>query len=345
MAGEIRIEPAIFPAIRGYYAEQDAALGRAQVYLTEHCSLNNAMGLLLSCLQPQYDTARDSMTNAVVSLRDTMTGLTVNLDDYAKECAEEEEQKQQELKTMHDRLTAIEDQLSSGGGNVGPGGSTGGGGGVGGGSGGGMGGGSGSVAPAVPDMAEVPEPTIVPEPEIQPEAEPEVETEPETVTEPDAEIHPETEPEVLPDPEPEPEVPPTPGAEGQPGPEIGNGSANAEVDIDVDVVNNGNGEVNVNVTVVIEQEIVDARDAEEAARNAAYSDELWAERASADPLGRSADELRLAWEAREPILVEDLATGETAFGYQAAPSVFDTSHRFGVWVPDTAASAAQPVGV
>ena len=56
--------------------------------------------------------------------------------------------------------------------------------------------------------------------------------------------------------------------------------------------------------------------AEQQAERAAFYDELWEEQAAHDPLGRSADELRIAWENRETIVLdESLLSGKTTLGY------------------------------
>ena len=85
--------------------------------------------------------------------------------------------------------------------------------------------------------------------------------------------------------------------------------------------------------------ILDQRELEDNAREAAFYEKLWQEKAAEDPLGRSADELRLAWEEREAIPLEVIAPGESAVGYTSTPLPGGgTSIRFEIFIPETTTS-------
>jgi hypothetical protein len=73
-------------------------------------------------------------------------------------------------------------------------------------------------------------------------------------------------------------------------------------------------------SVDVDPELIIGREAEQNAREAAFYEQVWEERAAADPLGRGADELRLAWESREPIPIEEVPAGESSLGYAATPT-------------------------
>lgn len=71
--------------------------------------------------------------------------------------------------------------------------------------------------------------------------------------------------------------------------------------------------------VEVNPEIADERAAAESARESAFYERVWEEKAASDPLGRSADDLRLAWEAREPIPIDDIPVMESGIGYAEMP--------------------------
>jgi uncharacterized coiled-coil protein SlyX len=54
--------------------------------------------------------------------------------------------------------------------------------------------------------------------------------------------------------------------------------------------------------------------AAENAREAAFYDQFWKEQASVDPLGRTADALREAWESKEPIQLDPTLSGGLGYG-------------------------------
>ena len=64
-----------------------------------------------------------------------------------------------------------------------------------------------------------------------------------------------------------------------------------------------------------------ATEARQNAREAAFYDQFWQEQAQNDPLSRSAQELREAWEARQPIDPTATPPGATSLGYSAPESI------------------------
>jgi hypothetical protein len=76
-------------------------------------------------------------------------------------------------------------------------------------------------------------------------------------------------------------------------------------------------------TPVLEDGTAPVASPEQRAHEAALYEHLWKDQAARDPLGRSADELRLAWEEREPLAVDGgLARAGASIGYGAAQSAF-----------------------
>ncbi|MBX3094148.1 MAG: hypothetical protein KF680_06355, partial [Cryobacterium sp.] len=95
-----------------------------------------------------------------------------------------------------------------------------------------------------------------------------------------------------------------------------------------------------NNTIVVDPAQALPHDAADQSRLEEFYERMWEERAAEDPLGRSAAELRAAWEAREPVPLEEALPGETTLGYSDAPRQGSTI-RFEIFVPD---SMLQPSG-
>jgi len=93
-------------------------------------------------------------------------------------------------------------------------------------------------------------------------------------------------------------------------------------------------------TVVAVDPATAAQDAQQAAR---YQ-QFWREQATADPLGRTADQLREAWEAREPITFDSATAASNALGYGSTDKPLITA-QFTIIVQPAASTSHTVIGV
>jgi hypothetical protein len=299
----IAVDPAMFPRIHLYYSQERGDLEVIRNYVQTNCTLSDSFGLLLKILQPLYNDARDKSFGAMQTLSNTLNALGQQVDEYEREWAIEEANKQQILdntpvdpgSTATATATSTAPVMPSSFGGGGGGGSFGGGGNT----------STGSTTTGDGNTTHDDDATSTID-----------DNDTKTITGDDND------------------------------------------DTNVNVTNNGDGDVTVvinkdgTVTVTKPDGTVETQEVEDGsstdtpidptldpeeiaaqnAREAAFYEEFWKEQAAVDPLGRSADELRLAWENRDPITMnEDIMP--TGIGYVSVDAVTPHPELFTV-VPD-----------
>jgi hypothetical protein len=325
MSGQRQVDPPTLESLSQSYTTLERDATAISAYLHANCQLDNSIGLLLLWLRPMFEQGRDhgftAFANASAALKGAAHQVTGALHD-----AEVAEGKREEilraLQAEVDNLTARVGQLeqavaSDAGANAGGSGHSDGGGYSGGGSDGGAGGGGGGgggaggsfhpvspgAAATLPTAPPTPAPLIAPPTTVAPG----------TVPPPTA-------------------VPGIPDAHG--GSTTGVTSP-VTVNLTVDerqttiTVGNGNsGAVSVggdvNGTVVGAPGSpgtvgTDPLTGSSSAHDSAMYDRLWKDMAKDDPLGRTAEQLRVAWESREAIEIPDSTSGST-LGYSTEAS-------------------------
>lgn len=301
MAQQITADPELFPSIAYYYESQCNDLMLIKEFVVANCTLDDAFGLLLSIMKPQYEDARDKTISAMTSITELLRDLASKVDDYAVELDEDEAEISSQLSQLEARVAELEaaaaTQASASAASSA----------AGGGGGGGYSGPGGNVTAGV--AAETPAPET-PAPETS-----DVDTSGDDNTN-DGDDDGDTIVNITIDgdnntvtvgEDGEVEVEPT--DETAPVPETTPVSPSADEAVGAAPVSDIPS-TEPPVAVVLDPAVVEAEDAQ----RAEFYDQLWEEQAAKDPLGRSADELRLAWEAREPIEL-DLSTETPAVGY------------------------------
>ena len=312
MSQPIKVDASLFLAIESFYADQQLALSGMEKYLLSSCVLADAFGLLLSGLKPQYDAGREKATTVMHTIEESIGALRSNVVDYQHDVEEQEKAVQAQSDALRKQAediaaaaaaaaTAAASSASSGGGYRTPGGD------------GGRApysGPSGSVTPPVTAVAPVaPSAPVAPVAPVAPAAG--VTTtinagEGSTVTVIDGNGN------VVahhnagtPDPTPTPIPTPTPTT-AAPGTSTHAGPATPDP-------------TSIAPPATASATPLDpAALAAQNAHHAALYDQLWKDQAAVDPLGRSASELRLAWEARESVALDPASVGGTAIGFGAA---------------------------
>ena len=317
MSQPIKVNDSLFLAIESFYSNQQLALSGIENYLQQNCALGDAFGLLLGGLKPQYDEGREKATSVVRAIEKSIGALRSNVVDYQHDVEEQEKAVQAQTDALRKQAddiaaaaaaaaaaTATASSVSSGGGYRTPGG------------GGGRAtysGPSGSVTPPVtavaPSASVVPVAPLAP---VTPAASGVTTTinagEGSTVTVIDGNgnvvaHHNAGTPDPTTTPTPTPIPTPTTAAPGT--------STHA-------------GPATPDPTSIAPPATASATPLDPAAlaaqnaHHAALYDQLWKDQAAVDPLGRSASELRLAWEARESVALDPASVGGTAIGFGAA---------------------------
>jgi uncharacterized protein YukE len=283
VAKTIAVDPAIFPSIDAYYEKESADVLRVKSYVQSNCTLDSSFGVLLSLLKPKYDAARDHTFTALDTVANTLDKLAQQVEGYAKDVAANETSLQAQVTSMQAQLDAMQSEIS--GLTASPSGS-------GASFGGGGGGGGGTPVPHLTAPAPVTSPpaATVPTDPAPPVTTPPVTTPPVT-TPPDDTVPPGTTP---------------PASTAPAGPTTIEGGG-------VQVTLGNNDQVTIitgNNDVMGDNDAVNADDAHDAALYA----QLWQDEAAHDPLGRSADQLREAWEASEPIPFDPASLGTLQSG-------------------------------
>lgn len=311
MSQPIKVDASLFLAIESFYADQQLALSGVEKYLLSNCVLADAFGLLLSGLKPQYDEGREKASTVMQAVEKSIGALRSNVIDYQHDVEEQEKAVQAQTDALRNQAediaaaaaaTAAASAASSGDGYRAPGGD------------GGRApysGPSGSVTPPVTAVAPVaPSAPVAP---VAPAAGVTTTTtinagEGSTVTVIDGNGN------VVahhnagtPDPTPTP----TPVSTSSPAVSAPGTSTHA-------------GSATPDPTPLVPSATASATPldpaalAAQSAHHAALYDQLWKDQAAVDPLGRSASELRLAWEARESVALDPASVGGTAIGFGAA---------------------------
>ena len=314
MTGQKQVDPPTLESLAQSYTTLERDATAISAYLHANCQLDNSIGLLLFWLRPMFEQGRDhgftAFANASAALKGAAHQVTGALHD-AEVAEAEREELLRALQAEVDNLTARVGQLEQGAatssGANGGGGSGGGGGGGGGGSFRPVSPGAAATLPMAPPAPAPPTPTppIVPTTTVAPG----------TVPPPTA-------------------VPGIPDAHG--GSTTGV-TTPVTVNLTVDerqttiTVGNGNsGAVSVggdvNGTVVGGPGAfgtgavgTDPLTGSSSAHDSAMYDRLWKDMAKDDPLGRTAEQLRVAWESREAIEIPD-STSSSTLGYSTDAS-------------------------
>lgn len=331
MSQLIAADPDVFPKLAYYYETQCNDLMAIKEFVVANCTLDDAFGVLLSVMKPQYEEARDKTMNGMDSVIATLRDLGVKAIETKDEFEAQENAIIDDVTTLDHEVTQVQMQPTAppGGGSGYGGGPGGGSGGSGGGSGGGSyTGGSGDVTGTIDpgddttsndgdddgdttinvtvngdnNTVTIGEDGEVDVVENDPETETETETDTETGTdtetpvdgEPETGTETEADTDTDADPEKETDSDTTTGTEAGTGTETGT----ATETIDPEDEN-----------ALLDPEVVAA---ENAAKAELY-DKFWQEQSANDPLGRTPEELRLAWESREPIELKIDTTNEVGY--------------------------------
>jgi|GEM_PF-4175856 len=306
MSQPIKVDASLFLAIESFYADQQLALSGVEKYLSSNCVLADAFGLLLSGLKPQYDAGREKATTVMHTIEESIGALRSNVVDYQHDVEEQEKAVQAQTDALRKQAediaavaaAAAASVASSGGGYRTPGGD------------GGRApysGPSGSVTPPV--TAAAPSAPVAP---VAPAAGVTTTTinagEGSTVTVIDGNGNVVAHHNAgIPDPTPTPTpVSPSSPAVSAPGTSTHAGPATPDP-------TSAAPPATASATPLDPAAL-----ASQNAHHAALYDQLWKDQAAVDPLGRSASELRLAWEARESVALDPASVGGTAIGFGAA---------------------------
>jgi len=324
MSGQQRVDPPTLTSLSQGYTTLERDATAISDYLHANCQLDNSIGLLLLWLRPMFEQGRDrgytAFANASEALKGAARQVTGALGDAEVAEAEREEllrALQAEVDNLAARVGQLEQGAATSSGANGGGGSGGGGGG--GAAGGGGGGSFHSVSPgaaaALPTAPPAPAPPT-PSPPIAP---------PTTFA-----------PGTVPPPTAVPGIPDAHGGsttgvttpvtvnltvdERQTTITVGNGNSGAVTvggDVNGTVVGApgalGTGAV---FTGAVGTEPLTGSSS---AHDSAMYDRLWKDMAKDDPLGRTAEQLRVAWESREAIEIPDSTSGST-LGYSTDAS-------------------------
>jgi hypothetical protein len=299
MTDIITVDPAMFPQVDAYYQKQRSEALQIKNYLTVNCTLGDAFGLMLSGMKPQYDTARNSAFTAIQTIADTLEKIGDHMAAYGQDVAAEEAEKAAIFAALQAQLVPAPSVTSTPGEAEGttadlnstrtnqPGGAA-----------------LSAAAGTLPQFA--------PSPPVSHAA-------------------------VLP-PNQSPNAAPDTTSGATSGAALGSASS---VDITVNggtaniVIENGrNGEsFYAGEKISTQQNVIGGNNvfggdrafgqhestviAQQNAREAAFYERFWQEQAATDPLARSADQLRAAWESRQPIDASGAANspGVTTLGY------------------------------
>jgi len=320
MTGQKQVDPPTLESLAQSYTTLERDATAISAYLHANCQLDNSIGLLLFWLRPMFEQGRDhgftAFANASAALKGAAHQVTGALHD-AEVAEGEREELLRALQAEVDNLTArvgkLEQGAATSSGANGGGGSGGGGGGAGG-AGGGGGGSFHSVSPGaaatLPTAPPAPAPAT-PSPPIAP---------PTTVA-----------PGTVPPPTAVPGIPDHHGGsttgvttpvtvnltvdERQTTITVGNGNSGA-VSVGGDVNGTAVGAPGGLGTGAVGTEPLTGSSS---AHDSAMYDRLWKDMAKDDPLGRTAEQLRVAWESREAIEIPDSTSGST-LGYSTDAS-------------------------
>lgn len=340
--GVVSLEPELKAGIINYCAQLESGINATHKHLLNYVQLEGSTGMLTRMMYPKYVEGReqtlsvfDAMEKVVAGLREQFAAACTDFETY-------EEQVQSQLDSMAEKIAELEALLKAGGGGGVGGGGTGGGGG---GFGGGGGGFTPPPAPEIPQFGGDEDDDSSVEINISIDADGnvdvDVDADGDDVTvnididtdddTPDPEAPVEDEPEssggVVAD-----------GGSGTGGAGSGGGGGGGSVSAPLPSVELGADTLD---GVIPESALYDLNltPAEQAER-AAFYERLWEEQSARDPLGRSATELRLAWENRDPVVIDPTANAEATLGYtEAEPGLADIDIAWAVAPAGAGASA------
>jgi len=324
MSGQQRVDPPTLTSLSQSYTTLERDATAISAYLHANCQLDNSIGLLLLWLRPMFEQGRDrgftAFANASEALKGAARQVTGALGD-AEVAEGEREEILHRLQAEVDNLTARVGQLEQGGATSS--GANGGGGSGGGGGAGGAGGGGGGSFHSVSPGAAATLPTAPPAP-APPTPSPPI-APPTTVA-----------PGTVPSPTAVPGIPDAHGGsttgvttpvtvnltvdERQTTITVGNGNSGA-VSVGGDVNGTVVGAPGALGTGAVGTGAVgtDPLTGSSSAHDSAMYDRLWKDMAKDDPLGRTAEQLRVAWESREAIEIPD-STSSSTLGYSTDAS-------------------------
>jgi len=347
MAELIKHDFSLFPELSIFYKDQEQDLLAMKTFIVRYCRVKDATGVFIQSLIGPYHEARGVAETAFDNAAQLCSNLADDMITYAAEKQAEEEQYASDLKDLEDRILALEKALAEAEAAGTPAGTTPTGGGTGG-STGGSGGGTNTNTNANDNSADIDNENIVTIEPVDPPVEPPVEpplnnpagpnfsggydetntwvgiggygedatwygpeyTDDKGVVHGPGPVDDDGDwrmPVVTPDPTTTP-VTALPGNATVPGTEtpIADDAATDDAATD-DAATDDAGDM----TPLVPGDEVPS--AEDQARTSALYDRVWEEQAANDPLGRTAEELRTAWEEREPISFE--MSDSTSVGY------------------------------
>jgi len=340
-ASVVAVDPEIRQPITHYYTEQSRALEQVSEHLGSYCNLNGSFGFVLAAMvKPKYTSARQRVQGALSTSRDVVDSLCTQFNETMTDLENAEASYQDEIDSLQDGLDCCCDDTNPHG-SGGYGGGYGSGGGYGGS--GGFGGPS-SWAPSDPGASADSHVNVSVHVDSDGDVDVDVDVDGNSsavdidvevessgaghtdVSDPDDDAGNEA---VTPEPaDASDATATTPATSGHGSAPVAEASAAPEKDLDSNTLDG------------VLPEPTSSLSAEQLAQRATYYDQIWQEQAASDPLGRSADELRLAWENREQIeLDESLLAGAHTIGYGDTTSLSDVPADLGLLPGANGASA------
>ncbi len=298
------LEIDVIGELNSCYTQLAGAADATGEYVRRHCTLNNSTGLLLSMLASPYHDARDQMFVAFDTISELLREVTVQLDGYQQEVEEHEQHTLDEIHALlEELLTATTTPTQPAPANPNPGAP------YSGGTGGfGSAGPSNSGAGSPPDLH-----NAAPiDGSLDEATTPQPPTEPEDAIDLEDAVDPE---------QPEADDTRTTTIDSGDGDDITivveEGATATIVMGDGNTTTvNGPDPLTESVALETDPDALAAAMAAENAQDAAFYDQWWTELAARDPLHRTADELREAWESRELLDLDASALNELGLADQ-----------------------------
>lgn len=326
-APTVTVDPSVKEPIVAYCQAQSEAMERITAHLNTYCTLNGSFGLLLGVfMRPRYEQSRDRAFEAFGHVRATVDALTTQLQAAMTDMEQHEQSVQQQLDEVLKQLEELRNAGTTGGT----------GGGTGGYGGGGYGGGGYAPSPQLPsDLGSTePDPHVSVSVHVGADGQVDVDVDVDgNAADVDIDVDVDAKDDSTANSpsdasgDPTGETPPATGigvptgaagsggASGGPGTAGGTGSDDDANALGVHTIE---GTLPENLTGT------EDLTAEQLAQRSTFYDQIWQEQAAHDPLGRTAEQLRLAWERREPLtLDESLIVGATTLGYGNTSAVAD----------------------
>lgn len=334
--GVVSLEPELKAGIINYCAQLESGINATHKHLLTYVQLEGSTGMLTRMMYPKYIEGReqtlsvfDAMEQVVAGLREQFAAACTDFETY-------EEQVQSQLDTMGARIAELEALLQAGAGG-------------GGGGGGGYGGGGAFTPPPTPEIPQFDDDqdhdsNVNISISVDADGNVDVDAEGDNVIiDIDIDIDADQD-EDAPNvdvPDDDADAAPTDSGDTSIGGATGAGSGGG-----------GGGYAGTpEPAPELSRETLDGVVPESAlhdlnltpaeqAERAAFYEQLWEEQAARDPLGRSAAELRLAWENRDPLVIDSAANATGTVGYDGSePGLVKIDIPWGV-VPAAAGASA-----